>query len=172
MKRDLALFAAWLVVLALCLQYGRALGNWLEEGRRALLAAFLAAGALAALGLGWRAWRALPAARRPAAGTGLLAVGVGLVGLAAWQQAAIERAHIFLYGVLAFLAHRLLGHRLAGAGRAAAAAGLCALVGAADELGQYFHPLRYGDWRDVATNAAAAALVSAGLWCLERPRRA
>lgn len=172
MKRDLACFLAWLVVLALCLHYGRAVGNWLEGGRRLVGAGLMAAAALAAAGLTWRAWRRLPAGRRARAGWVLLAAGLGLMGLAAWQQDPIERSHLLLYGVLAVLAHRLWGHRLKGAPRAAAAAGLCALVGAADELGQYFHPLRYGDWRDVITNAASAALVVAGLWSLEAARRA
>jgi len=167
--RDLALFVAWLVVLGLCLHYGRSLAPYLEDrgGRGGLL--LLGLGALAALGYGaWRI-RALAPERRRAGFLAGLGSAAGLYLLERLQPLMIERLHLVLYGVLALLAFRLWGHWRRGLARTAWAGVVCVLVGTLDEVVQYFHPQRVGDPADVATNAAASLLVLVALHYLEGP---
>ncbi len=167
MRRDAALFGLWLLVLGLCLHFGRGVQPWFE-GARGELAAW-ALGLAGAGGGGWlavRAWRGLPPGRRRRAGWLLAGVAAALALLAWAQPLLIERTHLFLYGVLGLLSWRLLGHWLAGWRRAAWAAALAGGVGWLDELGQWLHPERVYDWRDVGTNAAAAALAVLAAWAL------
>ncbi len=167
MRRDLALFCLWVVVLGLCLYFGPIARPWFE-GAPGVVAAWLMglAGAGAAAGTGWLCLR-LPRQRRVRTAWGLLAIALGL-GLLAWlQPLLLERSHIILYGVLGVLSWRLLGNWLDGAQRILWAVLLTGGVGWLDELGQWFHPDRVFDWRDVGTNAAAGALGILAAWFLE-----
>jgi hypothetical protein len=159
MRRDAAAYLAWLAVLGLCLHYGPVVRPFLDgpRGHLAAWAAGLVGAWLAALAV-WR-WSRLRPPRRAPAGRRLVAVAAGLALLAWWQPLFIERLHLFLYGVLGWLGWRLAGWRAAGWRRAAWAAGLAAAAGLADEAVQHLHPERVFDLRDVATNAASAALV-------------
>ncbi len=169
--RDMVLFVLWLVVLALCLHYGRAMAPLLEGrgGQGGLL--LLGLGALTAVAYGaWRI-RGLPSGRRRAGVLACLGSGGGLYLLERVQPLMIERLHLVLYGVLALLAFRLWGHWRRGWARSAGAALTCLVVGSLDEVVQYFHPQRVGDVADVLTNAAAGLLVTLALHYLEEPRR-
>jgi hypothetical protein len=148
--------------------YGRAVGPWFAGARGLGAMAFLILA-----GLGFAAWTArriwrLPAPARAGRGLGAVACLGGLGLLAWWQPLLIERSHLLLYGVLGLLAWRAAGHWRAGAARLAWAAGLCALVGLADETAQYFHPQRVFDPRDVVTNALSAALAMGAVALLAR----
>jgi hypothetical protein len=161
MKRDMALFIFWVGVLALCLYFGPLARPWFK-GQLSVYAAWImglaGAGAVAAAIL---LWLKVPAESRRRAGWGLACVALGL-GLLAWlQPLLIERSHLIMYGVLGVLAWRLLGHWHEDGPRFEWAVLLAGGVGLLDELGQWLHPDRYFDWRDVGTNAVAAAL---GAW--------
>lgn len=167
LRRDLALFIAWLAIIGLCLNYGRTVNHWFQG-----VAAVWASGAMILAGLtlaalAYRRWRALPGSQKRRAAFLLTGAGVCLLLLAWAQPLLIERTHLFIYGVLGYLAHRLWGHGLSGWPRALAAGASCALVGVLDEAGQHLHPQRFGDLPDMATNAASAALVVAALWGME-----
>jgi hypothetical protein len=167
MRGDAIAYAAWLAVLGLCLHYGPLVRPFLDgpRGHLAAWAAGLAAAWVAALVV-WRWARLRPPERAPA-GRRLLAVAAGLAVLAWWQPLFIERLHLFLYGVLGWLGWRLAGWWSAGRRRAAWAAGLAAAAGLLDEAVQHVHPERVFDLRDVATNAASAALVVAAARALD-----
>lgn len=75
--------------------------------------------------------------------------------------------HAAAYGGLAGLAAWALAHgRLrAVTARTALVAWAAAVVyGASDELHQYFVPGRQSDWRDLAADAAGAAVAAGALW--------
>jgi hypothetical protein len=169
MRRDLLLFILWLLVIGLCLFFGRRVGPWFE-GRLG----YWAAAGLAAVGLLSAAWafgrlKSLPPGIRLKTGLGLFGAAAGL-GVLAWAQPLlIERTHLVLYGVLGILAFRLCGRWYKGGRRALIAVLICALAGGLDEFGQYLHPERVGEPRDALTNAAASALVVWAAWLLDRP---
>ncbi len=164
---DLVLFVLWLVVLGLCLHYGRSLAPYLEGGGGRGGLVLLGLGALAAVAYGaWRV-RALAGGRRRAGVWACLVSAGGLILLGLVQPLMIERLHLVLYGVLALLAFRLWGHWRRGWSRSAGAVCTCLLVGSLDEVVQYFHPQRVGDLADVLTNAAAGFLVVLALHWLE-----
>lgn len=158
MRRDAALFGLWALVLGLCMYFGPMARPWFEGAARAWAAwGMIMTGASALAGAGWF-WLGLPPGRRASAAWGLLAVAIGF-GLLAWlQPLLIERSHLILYGVLGWLAWRLTGHWRQGGRRLIWAMALAAGVGLLDEVGQWLHPERVFDLRDVATNAAAGAL--------------
>ncbi len=158
MRRDAALFSLWLLVLGLCMYYGPVARPWFE-GAAGVWAAWAMAltGAAALTGSGWL-WLRLPRQRRALAAGGLAVVVLGLVFLAWLQPLLIERSHLILYGVLGVLAWRMTGHWRQGCQRLVWAILLAGAVGLVDEVGQWLHPERMFDWRDVATNAAAGAL--------------
>jgi hypothetical protein len=167
MKLDAALFCLWLVVLGLCMYFGPVARPWFE-GTLGVWAAWLMAlaGIAALLGAGWL-WLRLPPDRRPRAAWGLMGVALGMGFLAWLQPILIERSHIILYGVLGALAWRLTGHWRQGGQGLVWSMLLAGAVGYVDEIGQWLHPDRMFDWRDVATNAAAGALGALAAWLLE-----
>ncbi len=93
-----------------------------------------------------------------------VAYGVGFAAGSA-DTRAVERLHFLEYGVVTWLFYR--AWRPLDTGVVPLLAGLCGvLVGLADELLQWYVPLRVGELRDVALDAAAigcGALVSLAL---------
>ncbi|MCU0303955.1 MAG: VanZ family protein [Thermoanaerobaculales bacterium] len=75
-----------------------------------------------------------------------------------------ESVHLVEYGALAVLLHRALRSSIPDPAVFAAAAIVGAMVGTVDEAIQWVVPSRTWDWRDVAINAGAGALVQLGLW--------
>lgn len=170
MRRDLFLFLFWIVVIGLCLNYGRRVAPWFTGQAGLWAGAGLGLAGLAALAWGIALVGNMAPDVRLKAALGLAGAALGL-GVLAWAQPLlIERTHLLLYGVLGVLAYRLCGHWLKGGRRLWAAVLVCALLGGLDEVGQYLHPQRVGEPRDALTNAAAAALVIWAVWVLDRPR--
>jgi hypothetical protein len=105
---------------------------------------------------------------------GILAAGSGVLSVfLSGLTSPEERLHFIEYGVLAGLLHGALGERPAWI-RAPAAALLAAAGGLADETIQFYLPNRVFDWRDVALNAVAGALVVSvleGVRWVRRPSR-
>ncbi|KMY68936.1 hypothetical protein AAU61_05050 [Desulfocarbo indianensis] len=166
MQRDAALFGFWLALLGTCLHLGPLVRHWFEGASAVWAGGFLLlSAALAAVWAGGRIRRLAPQRRLPAA-LFLAFTALGLALLAWLQPMLIERTHLLLYGVLGVLAWRLLAHWRRGGPRLLGAVLLAALVGLLDELGQGLHPERMFDWRDVGTNAAAAALTALAAWRL------
>lgn len=166
MQRDAALFGFWLALLGTCLHLGPLVRHWFEGASAVWAGGFLLlSAALAAAWAGGRIRRLAPQRRLPAA-LWQAFTALSLAGLAWLQPMLIERTHLLLYGVLGVLAWRLLGNWLEGGRRFAWATLLSAAVGLLDELGQGLHPERMFDWRDVGTNAAAAALTALAVWRL------
>lgn len=158
MNCDAALFGLWAVVLGLCMYFGPAARPWFEGALGVWGAWLMALAGAAAVLVAALLWLRLPVHQRPSAAWGLAAVALALGFLAWLQPILIERSHIILYGVSGVLAWRLTGHWRQGGQRLAWAVLLAAAVGLLDELGQWLHPERMFDWRDVGTNAAAGAL--------------
>lgn len=145
-------FLAWVAVLALGVHFGRRVAPWFAGAN----STYTLAGLLMVGGAGL-AWAMVQIGPRPRAWTRMLPAAVGLALLGWSQPLMIERLHLLLYGVTGLLAWALFPARR-GWRRGWPACGLAAAVGIMDELAQALHPERVGDWRDAATNAAAALL--------------
>ncbi len=168
LRADALAFGAWVALLGLVLQYGRATAPLFEGAPGRVVAGGMLLVAAGALAWAWRRLRGLPPGRRAWRGAALAGVGLGMAWLAWAQPLLIERAHLILYGVMGLLSWRLAGHFAGGARRVLLAAVMAAAVGAADEAVQYFHPQRVGDWADVGTNAASAFLAVLAARALQR----
>ena len=101
--------------------------------------------------------------RRRVAPWAYAAIAIAAIGYAAALSALranrLERTHLVEYGVAAWLAWRALAATAPGQPWTyAAAAAVAAAIGYGDELLQAVIPGRYYDLRDVAMNAAGAAL--------------
>jgi hypothetical protein len=167
MKRDLALFLSWVAVLALCLYFGPIARPWFDGATGVYAAWIMGLVGAGVVATGTWLWLCLPVERRKPAGWGLLAVIFCLVLLAWLQPLLIERSHLIMYGVLGVLSWRMLGHWLGGGQRLLWAVFLASSIGWLDELGQWLHPDRFFDWRDVGTNTAASILGVLAAWLLE-----
>ncbi len=108
-----------------------------------------------------------------------IAVGFGILAIyvAAWLRIGTleERTHLFEYGLVAALVHEALSERQGNGRRVPAPAILALLIsvffGWLDEGIQSILPNRVYDLRDVAFNAAAAAMVIGARWTLALVRR-
>ena len=91
----------------------------------------------------------------------LLLVPLAVVGMVTiWMDNPAERFHFLLYAGLGILMLMVWGHSPS-SWAVPLSMVLAALVGGLDELVQHFLPMRVGDWRDVAMNAAGGTL---GVW--------
>lgn len=167
MRRDLAFFCLWIVVLGLCLYFGPLARPWFEGASAVWIAWFMGLTGVGAIaGAGWLLL-GLPRQRRGRALLGLTGIILGMGFLAWLQPLLLERSHLIMYGVMGLLSWRLLGHWHDGGERLLWAVLLAGGIGWLDEFGQEFHPERVFDWRDVATNAAAGAFGVLAAWLLE-----
>jgi hypothetical protein len=131
------------------------------------LPALTAAGAL---GLAVALWRRGAPPRAWAALAGA-AAGYAL-GFSWLHGNHLERTHLAVYGVVAWLAWRAVAPLAARpAARALAAAGMAAAIGWGDELLQSVVPGRVYDLRDVATNGLGAVLGVAVVAAVHAGRR-
>ncbi|MGD8560964.1 MAG: VanZ family protein [Desulfarculaceae bacterium] len=170
MQRDLLLFGGWLVVIGLCLLFGRRVDHWFEGGPGLAAGAFLIICGVIAAALVARRVLRLPPSNRLKAAWGVLGAAAGLAALAWVQPLLIERTHLLLYGVLAFLTYNLAGHWSEGGRRALWAGLICVTAGVLDEVGQFLHPARVGEPRDALTNGAAAVLTVWAVWLSDTGR--
>lgn len=164
----------WLAAIYVSVYQARTVAEALRS-RGLLTASVWTAFALtAALVLAWAA------RRRPRAQTFAVLTAAAVVLALCLRRipSPEERIHFIEYGVLAGLLHAALAGRPLWL-RTTAAVLLTALAGLGDEVIQRYLPNRVFDWRDVAVNAAAGALVVAtieGLRSVGRgpggPRRA
>jgi hypothetical protein len=167
MRRDLAIFLSWVAVLALCLYFGPIARPWFDGPPGVYAAWIMGLVGVGVVGAGLWLWLRLPIKQRRRSGWGLLAVTLGLVFLAWLQPLLIERSHLIMYGVLGVLSWRVLGHWLNGGRRLLCAVFLASSIGWLDELGQWLHPDRVFDWRDVGTNTVAGVFGALAAWLLE-----
>jgi hypothetical protein len=157
---------AWVVVIYTTIPVVRRLREWFiahwDSGVVSWLvaAAIVAAALLAALALR----RTSITLRR---GAGLWIVGAAAV-LVAWtfslRRSPEEAVHFIEYGALAVLLFRALRPTVPGASVFVAGTLIGAMVGTVDEIIQWLTPDRYWDWRDIALNAGAGAIVQLTLW--------
>jgi hypothetical protein len=96
---------------------------------------------------------------------GWLAVAGALVAFQLWWWASgdqrvdlVERVHLIEYGSLALLFHRVFELRFRGWAPAALALLAVGTAGVADELAQWWSPIRTGDQRDVWLNLFAGLI--------------
>ncbi|MEZ5332887.1 MAG: VanZ family protein [Thermoanaerobaculia bacterium] len=156
----------WLAAIYVSAYQARAVAEALRA-RGLLSAAVATAFAVAAcLILVWAA------RSRPAAATfAILALAAGALALCLRRiPSPEEKIHFIEYGVLAGLLRAAMA-RLPPWVRAAAAIVLTALAGLGDETIQRYLPNRVFDWRDVAVNATAGALVVVTAELLDRVGR-
>lgn len=114
-----------------------------------------AAGLTVAAAALWRL-RRVSYDKRMAAFAWLMASAFALGLLALMQTNHVEATHVVIFAILGVLVWRAAEYRFSGWARLAAALIFCLVVGAGDEIIQYMHPQRYGDFHDVATNTAAS----------------
>jgi hypothetical protein len=123
---------------------------------------------VAAAGAGWLLGRRGSRHRRPGS---TLWIGAVCALLVAWtftlRSSPEEAVHLIEYGGLAVLVHRALRPTVPDALVFVAGALLGSMVGTIDEIIQWLVPDRYWDWRDIALNAGAGALVQLVLWRVE-----
>ncbi|MFH0909511.1 MAG: VanZ family protein [bacterium] len=96
-----------------------------------------------------------------------LAYGVFAINL---RDAPEEALHLVEYGGLSLLVFRALSHRVHDPSIYATAWVITVIFGIGDELLQFLVPARYWDFRDIAINASAAALMQVALAGGLRPR--
>ncbi|MGD9124256.1 MAG: VanZ family protein [Desulfarculaceae bacterium] len=157
-------------MIGLCLLFGRRVDHWFQGGPGQAAGAFLIICGVIAAALAARRLLSLPPNRRLKAAWGVLGAAAGLAVLAWVQPLLIERTHLLLYGVLAFLTYNLTGHWSDGWRRALWAGLICVAAGALDEVGQFLHPARVGEPRDALTNGAASVLTVWGMWLSDSGR--
>jgi hypothetical protein len=176
-RKERRLWAAVLTVIVAILAGSIAAGTLVERwGTEAVL------GGAFAVGLGLAAAAVVGTALSGDRGRPLW-IALGVVA-AAWMipirggLSALERTHLFEYGLLAVLLHEaLVERRSSGAGPsrpAVVAVVVASLLGWLDEVVQALVPGRVYDLRDVGVNALAAGVAVAivvGLRWARSPRR-
>jgi VanZ family protein len=165
-RRGCLAVVAWVVVIYTTIPFVRGLREWFIARWDASLigwgvaAALVAAAAVAGAGLG----------RRPGGlgWDGRLWIAGAAVLLLVWtyglRRRPEEAVHLLEYGLLAVLLHRALRPSLPDPSVFVAGALAGALVGTVDEVIQWLSPDRTWDWRDLAINGGAGALVQLVLW--------
>lgn len=171
-RTDALLAASWTLFIYSIIPFARALQAWFDHhGARPLFGyltyAALAVGLLVLLARVRRGRLALSGPRW--AGLALVAA---CYGWGTWHLRANpeEALHLVEYGVLSLLLLRALSHRLRDRGAYLAALLLGALLGTCDELIQWVTPRRLFDFRDIAINVVAVALMQAAwAWVIQPP---
>jgi hypothetical protein len=166
MKRSWLAVATWVAVIYTAIPFVRMLRDaaaerWDLGPVSLLVAALLATGAAG----GAIALKRRRAELRPGAlGWSVLVTAVLVLWAIGLRRVPEEAVHLVEYGALAVLLHRALRSSVPDPAVFAAAAIIGAIVGTVDEVIQWIVPSRTWDWRDVAINAGAGALVQLALW--------
>ena len=160
-----SLACAWALVVYTVVPYARSIQVFVSDhwGRKLftyiVLAVIVLAAAKAGLILARRraALRWWNVACRGAVG---LAYGIFAINL---RDAPEEALHLVEYGGLSLLVFRALSHRVRDPSVYFSAWVVTTIFGIGDELLQFLVPGRYWDFRDIAINASAAALMQVAL---------
>ncbi len=165
----------WIAVIYTAIPLTRALSRWFADHVGLAVVTWLVIGTLVA---GAAGGAALAIRRLGRLRSGSLPWLIAVVGiLALWalslRRSPEEAVHLPEYGVLAVLLWRALRPTVPDANVFVAGAVIGCLVGTVDEVIQWLTPERFWDWRDVALNGGAGALVQLLLWRIDpRPRAA
>jgi len=160
--------AAWITVIFTAIPFARALrevfvARWPAGFLGVAVMAVAAASAGAAIWILWRRRKRIHCADIAwLAGTAAAFI-VWTLRLMGQPEEAV---HLVEYGVLGVLLYRALRPSMDNPGVFVAAALLGTLVGTIDEVIQWIVPGRYWDFRDLALNGGASALVQIGVWRL------
>jgi hypothetical protein len=165
--------ALWIAVIYAAIPLARTLNRWFAERWDLALLTWLVIGTIVAGTAGAAALLVRRLGRlRPGALPWIIAI-VGILALWAWslRRSPEEAVHLPEYGVLAVLLWRALRPAVPDATVFVVGALVGCLVGTVDEIIQWLTPERFWDWRDVALNGGAGALVQLLLWRIDpRPR--
>jgi len=160
------LLAAWILVIFATVPLVRRMQLWIRDtvGSEVFAYAVIAAVVVAVSG----GVAAVVRARRRAAPSTLLWL-VAIAAVYVWWTLRLwkmpeEAVHLLEYGILGVLAYWALRQRAPDTAAFVAAALLGTAVGTVDEIIQWITPERYWDWRDIAINSGASALIQLALW--------